>query len=150
MAKNAVKKKKKRGSGIVSAAMFFSVLFAVLFGIGFLYVGGALLPSLAALVVDRSQGKFQFKTILCLNISGMLPIIGEMVTATSSDTIAMLVASPRAWIYAYGAAAVGWVVVWMVPQAVKSSLYFISQNNKQSLEEEAKALIEEWGEEVTR
>jgi hypothetical protein len=115
----------------------------ILFAVG-------LLPSLAAIVIDRDRGHYLARTVGAMNLAGVVPYaIGMWEHGISLAALQQLVTSPFAWLVMYGAAGFGWVLFLGLPQITAIVLDVQAEQLRSRLEARAKTLQEEWGEEVT-
>ena len=110
----------------------------------FLIVG--MLPSIIALIVDRSQSQLQFRTVAAMNFSGVAPYMAMLWRQdNSSAAVQSVMADPNAWLIMYSAAAFGWGIVLFSPYFIRSAMSFFSDNKIHRIEMEQQELIEEWG-----
>jgi hypothetical protein len=108
------------------------------------------LPTAVAAIVDRHRRRYLARTVGAMNLAGVMPSALRMWEAgISFDSLRQVIDSPYSWLIMYGAAAAGWVLYFCVPPVVAMVLEIKVDEAKHRLEARAKALIEEWGEEVT-
>jgi len=110
-----------------------------------------LLPSAVAFVVDRSPKKFLFRCVLAVNICGALPaIIRLWVDGRSVGALTDILSNVWYWVYAYGAAAVGWSLFTGVPPLIGKFVAMRAGRRIQELRRRQEELREEWGDEVAQ
>ncbi|HUH83823.1 MAG TPA: hypothetical protein VLX85_04400 [Stellaceae bacterium] len=114
-----------------------------------LIVAGAL-PTAVAILVDRHPRHYLARTVGAMNFAGVIPGALKMwEVGISFASLQQVIASPYQWLVMYGAAGLGWLLFFFVPPVVAMVLDIQFDDTKRQLEARAKALIEEWGEEVT-
>jgi hypothetical protein len=146
------KGKRRRNSGsapVTLTVMVIVVLALTALPLCVLVLGGTL-PTAVALVVDRHRRRYLARTVGAMNLAGVIP--GALRMWEAGITFASLrevIDNPYNWLIMYGAAAVGWVLYFCVPPVVAMVIEVKSDETRRRLEARAKALIEEWGDEVT-
>ena len=109
-----------------------------------------LLPSLVAVIIDRSKGHSASFCVFGLNFIGVFPYILELWGGEntinqglniSTDIFSLLVM--------YSAAAFGWLLFMAAPQVISSFVLVLQERKVESLRNQQKTLIEEWGPEVS-
>ena len=71
------------------------------------------------------------------------------VAGISFHSLLQVINSPYSWLVMYGGAAAGWMLYFLVPPIVAMVFQVNVDETQRRLEARAKALVEEWGEEVT-
>lgn len=134
-----------------AVAALATIAFVIFFFPYVLVIAFSMLPSVVAFVVDRSPGKYLFKCVLAINACGTLPALLDL-TLAGRDLAAVgeIIADVWYWLYAYGAAAFGWVLYGGVPRVIASYVSIKAQNRIRELREVQTKLIDEWGEDVAR
>ena len=157
MARRARGKKKVQSSssGVFTLRNLVAVLVSIAFLIFFfptcIVLGFSLIPSVVAFVVDQSPGKFLFRCVLSMNACGALPALAELwVDGHDLSAVTAVVSDVWYWLYAYGAAAFGWVLYGGVPKVIASYVSLKAQNRVRELREVQNKLIDEWGQDVAR
>ena len=85
-----------------------------------------------------------------MNLAGVMPGALRMWEAgINFETLREVIENPYNWLVMYGAAAVGWVLYFCVPPVVAMVIEVKADETRRRLEARAKALVDEWGEEVT-
>ena len=106
---------------------------------------------MAAFIGDNGIGRYRFKTIFAINLSGVAPFMSEMLRqGVHGDTVRIMLSDAFMWLVIYGSAAIGWCILWSAPLTVKYVLYIFSKRRIEALEQRQQKLVESWGEEVTR
>ncbi len=143
---NSAAARKKSSRSALLVVGFLVALFAMPTAI---LVLGGLIPTYAALLLDKEKGKLTTITVGALNIAALTPLLLELWSNhTRSHAIEML-SSPFAWILMLAGAGIGWILAQVVPSVI---VMVISARNKRRLEtirERQKRLVEEWGNSVT-
>ena len=112
-------------------------------------LAGALPPTLAAFVIDRSRERHAAFAIGVLNLVGAAPYVFDLLgpRATVATALATL-GDPFALAAMYGAAAVGWALVLTAPSVARIWLGIAMERRLTQLRRFQKLLVEEWGEAV--
>lgn len=112
-------------------------------------LAGALPPTLAALVVDRSRERHAAFAVGVLNLVGSAPYVFDLLgpRATVAAALATL-GDPFALGAMYGAAAVGWALVLAAPSVARIWLGIATERRLTQLRRFQQLLVEEWGEAV--
>lgn len=110
-----------------------------------------LLPTVAALLVDRDPGRHGAITVGCFNLCGIAPVLIPLwESGHTLDGTLVLLREPLNWLLMYGAAALGWLFFFVVPPAVAVFLAWRMQDRIRELKARQKTLTDEWGPEVAR
>jgi hypothetical protein len=84
--------------------LIFCGVAIVILQFGFIFLMGALLPSLAAYYVDNTRGKHAFKTVFACNLAATLPSLTPMVHSLLNfqhyDALPLLL-NANAWLFIY-------------------------------------------------
>lgn len=106
-------------------------------------------PTFVALIVDRSRDGNTPMAVGTLNLAGLLPSLLGLWTGGHTVAIASRILSdPYTWLFAYGAAAVGWALVLGLPKVVETAMTFRNESEIRRLEARQQALVAEWGPDV--
>ena len=110
-----------------------------------------MVPSIVALVVDRSPRKYGTLTIAALNFAGVLPYLVKLWAKSQNLENALnIVVDVFTLMVMYGAAGFGWMIFLTIPTFVASIFMVISQRRIAVLRENQRKILEEWGESVAR
>ena len=137
-----------------SQILWFTVIVALLLpwilpSMIVVFVG--MVPSIVALVVDRSPRKYGTLTIAALNFAGVLPYLVKLWAKSQNLENALnIVVDVFALMVMYGAAGFGWMIFLTIPTFVASIFMVISQRRIAVLRENQRKILEEWGESVAR
>jgi hypothetical protein len=144
----------KRGRNGGSALITFTVIIItalamIALPLCILVVAGCL-PTIVAVLVDRHRRRYLARTVGAMNLAGVLPGALKMwMVGISFHSLMQVINSPVSWLVMYGGAAAGWALYFVVPPIVSMVFEVNTDDTKRRLEARAKALIEEWGDEVT-
>lgn len=106
-------------------------------------------PTIVALVVDRSRERCLAITVGLLNLCGTFPAIAELWGRGQSLDAGIDVATDALyWLFAYGAAAIGWAIYLLLPPMLAGYYATASARRLQSLRARQAALVKTWGEEI--
>lgn len=129
---------------VLTALLIISVS---VFGLIFLILG--MVPSFVAAINDKGVGKCASKTVGIFNFMGMLPYIFDIWRGADPNYVGrVLLTSPNAWLFVYGASAFGWIMVLMMPRIVTFVLNSRAEIKVQHIGNMQKKLIDEWGTDV--
>lgn len=146
-------RRKLRPGGMSAALKGLAALLALpLAGVLFptcLLLGAGMLPTAISYLFDRSREKYLVISVAMLNFCGILPAVAELWARGQTLTAAgEALADPLAWVMAYGAGAVGWLLHVSLPPIVKVYYERATEVRLRQLTLERKALVETWGEDV--
>lgn len=139
------------GLGIVGKA--FAVMLTIWVGSESYYALGffavAMLPAIIAVLIDRSVGRFASKTVSAFNLIGVMPYLFDIAMRYDPTLVAKeLLSDGSVWVYVYGFAMVGWMIVWLMPQLTIFVFTMRAESRVYQLEKRQNLIVEEWGEEV--
>lgn len=148
MAKNtsegAVKSKKR-----FRLIMFLCLPFAIFFKMSFIFFFIGMVPALVAWTVDNDRNKYTFSTVAALNFAGVFPYMMDILLHGGNfRAIEAKLSDAIVWFVMYGAAALGWVLVWSSPVIAAAALEGLYKGRIMHLENMQKKAIEEWGTEI--
>ena len=108
-------------------------------------------PTFVAMIVDRNRDGHTPMAVGTMNLAGLLPSLLGLWTGGHSIAIATRIMSdPYTWLFAYGAAAVGWALVLGLPQVVETAVTFRNESEIRRFKARQEALIADWGSDITR
>jgi hypothetical protein len=106
----------------------------------------ALIPSLAALVVDEGRPRYLFRTVLGMNLAALWPHLEQLWLGGNELRGAVaIVGDVYAWAAVYGAAAAGWLIYLSAPPLVAGLRSLNDERRIRKLKERQKVLLAEWG-----
>jgi len=140
----------RRSSGLLlSAFVLVGVPLALAGTPTLLLIAVGMLPTLVALVVDRTRDKLLAITVGSMNTAGLLVPLTQLWTGSNDVVQAVsILMRPGNGVVVYGAAAVGWAFHFAIPGLVASVLVAQRRQRIVVLAAEQKTLVEAWGEEV--
>lgn len=130
--------------GIVVGIWLISVSY---YAFAFFALG--MLPAIVAIIIDKGTGRFASKTVSACNFIGILPYLFDVgMTYERSLASKHLMSVPTTWLIIYGSAAVGWVLIWIMPQITLVFFTVRADMKRRKLMEEQTKMLDEWGDEV--
>lgn len=148
--KEETKPKRRRSVLLSLPILVLAVVFVALLGRTAMLVLGGLLPTIAAGMTDRSLHRFRTKAIFALNFSGLAPSLAKILQQGNVDKVAQdMMGDSVVWLTVYGAAALGWCIVWLAPLTAHHLLAIYAQIKVEQLDDVQKKYVEEWGNDVT-
>lgn len=127
--------------------VFFGILISALPTATVLAVG--LVPTVVALIVDMTPGRYLTRCVIGLNIAGISPFMHTLWTGGNNMMTAVgIVTDALAWLVIYGAAAMGWLLFMGFPGTVAVFQTLNAKRRIYVLQEKQKLLIEEWGDSI--
>lgn len=149
MARKALKNKRKLGWKGQMLLIFIVLLGAVFLPTTVLLVV-SMLPTMAASVIDKTQGKARTLTIGAMNLAGCFPFIVELWLRGHTMEIALqYLMQPRTVVMIYFAAALGYLIDWAMTGIVSAVMVQKARERLRAIDKEQEALVERWGKEVT-
>lgn len=106
-------------------------------------------PTFAASMTDKRYGNCASRTIGAMNFIGLVPFLSDLINSNDpAETAKIIVQSPQSWLFIYGCASIGWIMIWIIPQ-ITSAIFSIKAENKITvIESLQKRLEDEWGTEI--
>jgi hypothetical protein len=141
-------KRSRTKSGLVA---FFvgTLLFVAALPLCLVFAVG-MAPAIVAGVVDRHPKRYLLRTLVILNLSGMIVPTATLLRAGLNVTgAATVLFDPYQWLWMYGAAALGWLCYLGTPPIARIVVEGRAVKMEKDLQTRAKVLVEEWGEPVT-
>ncbi len=140
------------GQKFIPLLMILSgILLILVLKMGFIFLLIAILPSIAAYFVDDDPDLTTFRTIFACNLAAILPTITPVFIAGlkfKHYDIDSIIASPNVWLFIYGAAAIGWVMIHFGSHTARAFLEIQYKFRAASLEKSQVRLLEEWGDSI--
>jgi hypothetical protein len=144
--KRRVRRNAKGGTLAIIGAM---VLVVIALPLCLVFVAG-MAPTIVAAITDRNPRRHLLRTIGMLNLAGMvLPVAALLHAGLTVYGAAMVLFDPYKWLWMYGTAALGWLVYLGMPSIARVMVEAKAVRMERELQQRAKALVEEWGDEVT-
>jgi len=131
---------------LMSLAVFFALAF--LPTVFFLCV--AMLPTLAAYIVDKTPEKYEWICVGGLNFAGASPgLIALWAGRHNMDSAIHQIADVFNLMTAYGSAGLGWLMFIALPPIISVFVQMSSQRRIATLKATQQRLIQTWGKEVS-
>ena len=112
-----------------------------------LFVG--LLPTIVALIVDRTPRKCAVASVGGLNLAGVSPFLLDLwFKSPGMDYAVSLITNPFVLVTMYGAAAIGWLLFAGLPMLTLRISEITVGRRIRGLRDRQAALLAEWGEDV--
>ena len=109
-----------------------------------------LMPSIVALVIDRTEGRYATFCVLGMNLSGLFPFLTDIwFQVHTTDMAIRIMTNVFNLLIIYGSAGFGWMLYMALPPVITTFLSAMSQRRVAVLREKQVQIIEEWGESVT-
>jgi hypothetical protein len=141
----------RRGSGrvtLILGIIFLMMLAAVVPPVCALLAAG-ILPSFAALILDRHRALYLTRTVGAMNLAGITwPALALWEAGLSMTGLHEVLGNPLSWLAMYGGASLGWLLFFAIPPVAQIWVEAQADDTRARLGARAKALVEEWGEEV--
>jgi len=138
-------KSKKRLGIIIGLCLVGGIVFKM----SFIFFCVGMLPAMVAYLVDNDKDKYIFSTVAALNFAGVFPYVMDIYMQDSSFFAVKEKASDiMVWFVMYGAAGMGWLVVYCSPVITATVLEGIYSGRILHLEILQKHAVEEWGDEI--
>ena len=110
----------------------------------------ALMPTFAAVFVDKHNRQAKVITVGAMNLAGATPFLLELWSRGHSfENAFIIVTDAKALIVIYSAAALGYVIDWAATGLVMRILYQRGKMRIKAIDKRQKDLIERWGKEVS-
>lgn len=140
-----------KGLGLIGSLVVLAVI--LLMGvvarnaIMFFVVGMA--PTIVSIFMDKRGGNCASRTVGAFNFMGILPFLFQILTSTDKVSTASEISTNfTIWAIVYGAASMGWLMIYIIPQ-MTSAVFTVRANARiDQLTKAQLELIEEWGKEV--
>jgi hypothetical protein len=144
-----VKPKKKGGK---LGFIFFLILFGIcapfmMPTLTLLLVG--LLPTFVALITDNDPHKSSTAAIGAMNFAGLTPFVIDLwVKGQTMENAFIILRQPSNWLIMLGAAGIGQLIVFAVPQAMASLTLARAESRLKLLKQNLEQLKAGWGSDV--
>ena len=143
--------KKKKGLGWQAQIL---IVCAILLGAAFSAISMVLtvgmVPTIVAMIVDRSKGRVRSWTVGFMNFAGCIPFLMEIFKKGNHLDLAIkYIVEPRTIVVIYVAAAMGYLIDWAVTGIAASMQVSKAKARLKEIDKEQKELVERWGAEVT-
>ena len=107
-------------------------------------------PALAAALIDNRPGRHASYCVMAANLAGIAPVLAALWFGGNTVSLAlMLMSDVYVWLGIYGAAASGWVLIWILAYVMELSLALIANYGISKRRADQQGLVGEWGAGVT-
>ncbi|OEJ68220.1 hypothetical protein [Magnetovibrio blakemorei] len=140
---------RRRGRSNLTWILLVLTCLVVLAGPTMVVLFLGMLPTVVALIIDRTKQKSTTFCVGSVNFIGVFPFIMTLWTDINTFDAAILTVSDIFnLLVMYSAAAFGWFLFLTMPPIISSFVIVLQQRKVAQLRGEQKDLIEEWGTEV--
>lgn len=147
--KNAKGEKKKSSGKTTLLMVVVTMTMVVVFKLGFLFFVLGILPSIVSYYIDATRSNLSFQTVFTCNLAGVLPFMADMLKDHGSNSaVQEIISNSVNWLIVYGAAGVGWLLVFIAPMLSQILINAMHQRQIGRLERHQRILVEEWGSEL--
>lgn len=103
-------------------------------------------PALVAALIDDKPGRHASSCVLVASLAGITPVLAALWLGENTIFAAMmLVSDVYVWFGMYGAAAIGWMLVWLFPMIAEIALAVSATQRIDKLRRHQGRLVAEWG-----
>jgi len=154
-APRVIKKGQPKGGGgtmvLGFLALFAAMILLLVSMASLVLVVFGLLPTIVAVLVDRSAQRFAFLSVFAMNFAGIFPHLLDLWMGSNSMSVAIDTLTDVFSLFTmYSSAALGWVLFAVTPPIVTTVMTFIAQRRISLLRGAQKKLLAEWGDDVSR
>lgn len=135
-------------SNLVYAAGIVGILLTVLPTALVLVIG--CLPTLVAVIVDRSPRHYLVRCVGFLNCAGVAPYLVKIWMHHTVLAAMQMLINPYVWLVMYGAAAIGWMIYLSAPSIAWLQVELMGARRITALQTRQHQLVRDWGEEVAQ
>jgi len=151
----ARERSKRFTKNLVMMAIIMTLMAVILIYSGMSFVFAliciGMLPGIVANILDSAKGRMASKTVIAFNLSGIMPhLVAIIASGMPNQTAAAILKNPSAWLVVYGFAAIGWGVVYVVPQITRLYFEIKASYMIKRFEYMQEQLVEEWGEKIKK
>lgn len=147
--KKGAKDAKKKSGKTTVAMVFVTIVMVAVFKLGFLFFVIGILPSIVSYYIDATRSNLSFQTVFTCNLAGVLPFMADMLKgAGSNGAVQEVIGNSVNWLIVYGAAGVGWLLVFIAPMISQMLISAVHQRQIARLERHQRILVDEWGTEL--
>ncbi len=116
-------------------------------GYSFIFFLIAVLPTIVAIFIDKRISRAASNIIGAFNISGVFPYLYSLWSLgpeEANSKAQLLIVDMYTWLIIYSSAALGWVVIWGIPNFMARFLSFRSDEKRKYYRKEQINLYKEW------
>ncbi len=145
------KEGKKKGGGKAGI-----IIFMIVFGMSFWFIFPTLVlfligmaPTFIVFLIDTDRQKLSTGAVAAMNAAGVTPFIIDLWSKQQTmEAVFQILREPSTWMVMMGAAGVGWLIVFAVPQAVATLKLAQSEARLKILRSNLETLKDVWGPDV--
>ncbi len=142
--------KQRGGMAMLLGPLLVSLPLAYLIWPTLLLCGVLMAPTVAAVVADRSRGRYLTYGVGLLNFACALPALLRLLAAGQETRMAWaLAADPGNWGLAFAGAGLGWAIFLLLPPLVAGYYTTRTRDRLEDLQNRRASLERDWGEEVS-
>lgn len=142
------KQRKRGGGGALMLLLLLAPAGLMMMPTSVLVLAG-LAPTIVAFLIDRDPEKSAAMTVGAMNLCGIAPFVVQLWQRGHEMAVTLrLLADPATWLVMFGAAAIGWLLYFLIPQLVAAFLALRNEAKIRDLEERRSLLVADWGPEV--
>lgn len=112
-------------------------------------VFAGMIPTLVALFIDKDRQHSSATAIGAMNCAGITPFVIDLwLKGQTMTTVVQILSEPSSWLIIFGAAAIGQMIVSIVPQAMATLTLAHSEIRIKNLKHNLELLKTSWGPDV--
>ncbi|MDP2206044.1 MAG: hypothetical protein Q8K65_07025 [Alphaproteobacteria bacterium] len=133
----------------VRVAIFCLMVTAMLFYPTTVLFCGCMLPAFVAALIDNKPDRTAGLTVGAMNLAGTVPALLDLWEMGGRiDHALALLLQPQTLLFAYAAAACGWVIYFQVPGVVSGVLVKRGQKRLVDIDRRQQDMIRKWGPQI--
>lgn len=150
MAKNRIRRRKRRGGISGQILGLFAFITAVVFMPTTIMLFLGMLPTLVAGLVDRTRKGTKAITVGAMNLAGCTPFLFDLwAQGHTAENALAIISNPRTVVVIYCAAGIGYLIDWAMSGIVATIMIQRSGFRLKEIKKRQAELVERWGQEVT-
>lgn len=112
----------------------------------FIILACGMLPALAAALIDNRPGRHASYCVISANLAGVSLVLAALWSGGNTVAVAMmLISDVYVWLGMYGAAALGWALIWLFTIATEFALALMASLRVRKLHAAQEGMVAEWG-----
>jgi len=129
--------------------LMFSIPAMVVLKMGFFFLIVGMLPTLLTMALVRHSKSYVVSTVAAFNFTGVFPdLLSISLEGGTPRAVLSHLSEGTIWFSMYGAAMLGWAIVWLSPAIAMLFLETIYRGRIRHMEHLQKKLEEEWGPDI--
>ncbi len=143
------KKRKRGGTATMAMLIILSLTAIILLKMTFVLLIVGILPTIVVYIIDHSESRSLFHTVMACNLAGVIPFVGELwAQGNPTSMVGHMLSDMQRLLVMYLSAAGGWGLMYICPIVAKFIISSINQTNIQRLKQKQSRLMEEWGQDI--